>query len=385
VAAWTPDAAAFNRGTERSVTLYVVDPAGRRYLVGSLPMPAGGSASIDDWSGDARRTLVSISPKMVYDELGGLLAGQSVTVDDVDLATGRVLHHFRLAAGGSVEYAKPKGLAVVIQRAGSRYSGALPSVGYGSFRRASLSGVTELEFPATYSGYPMYTPNGTELVVSYGGGLALVSNDGRSVRSLPLDRDPGLARSLGWTKNHPPSCSAVHWWQPGVALASCAGGLVLVPVSGAKPTVLAKNGNTTTGTGFYDAWHVASGTFVEGADDAECAGLNFFEGIGAAGKYQWGNARADNYRADGYIVGADGNRLAVVSSGEPCDGNTSQAPASLVWWDPANGRTSVVLGQPLTDKIASERVQGGSVLSAVVYGGVPWGVAGPASDGWAVG
>ncbi|HMK98428.1 MAG TPA: hypothetical protein VK425_12825, partial [Acidimicrobiales bacterium] len=79
---------------------------------------------------------------------------------------------------------------------------------------------------SNFQGTFLQSPDGAEIVMGLGAGLAIVSGDGKVLRTLS-------SPTAG-------PCSPQQWWWPGVALASCAGGETAaqdqywqVPVSGA--------------------------------------------------------------------------------------------------------------------------------------------------------
>ena len=198
VALWAPHAANEEFPPPPSwprqvTTLYLVDPVGGRYRVARLPAPS--YYGLLDWSGDGRRALIEVPPPGNRGAPG---------IEDLDLATGTVLHRFAGSADAGYQYTKPDGLAVLASS---------PPVdnGQGSIVRLGLSGSVELRYPTSFPGAGPLAPtlggaggvlptlDGLELVVQLRDTMVLIANNGAFIRVVG-------PRRLG--------CSPDRWWAP---------------------------------------------------------------------------------------------------------------------------------------------------------------------------
>ena len=173
-------------------TLYLVDPLGGRYRVAVLSP----DYQLFDWAGDRRRVLVGTPATG---------SQQQSEVEDVDLGTGRVLHHF--TSSNSIawyQYTRPEGLAILA---------SAQSVGQtaGSVVPAQLVGHDPTGLPAAFPGVGAVAPDypggvlpsldGTAMVVQASRGMALVANDGTLPRRRAERADVLSAEVVG-----PPPC-----------------------------------------------------------------------------------------------------------------------------------------------------------------------------------
>ncbi|HMK96286.1 MAG TPA: hypothetical protein VK425_02005 [Acidimicrobiales bacterium] len=324
------------RGWERQrSTLYLVDPLGGRYRVATMPAPS--YYSLFDWSGDGRRVLVGTPPTG---------AQSRFEVEDVDLATGKVLHHFRGPSSIAwYQYTRPDGLAVLAspQTAGARVA---PLV------RLSLSGATQLSYPTTFPGVGELAsggsgPNdvlpsldGTELVVEAHTGLALLANDGTFIRDVGPSGE---------------ACSPQRWWDVTDLVASCQpiaseaeAALWLVPANGETATQLTFPRPPDLGD--LDGWKVGTAIYTQAAGPC---GSEFL-----ARRLSGGRTAAvpvPHAGDDVRVIGVHGSQLALQAM-------LGCGPGpSLFWFDPATGKQVPLLGGPMN---------GGGVLAALPYPGL---------------
>src|SRR5215469_3023108 len=113
------------------ISLFLIDPAGGRYLIETFPAsPAGsGPATIVAWSGDGRRALFSTGS-----------ASATVTVLDLrSLATSQ----FQLANASPVTFTRPAGEAILVNVQVNDY-------GQSKLERVSLTGQPQLSYPETF-------------------------------------------------------------------------------------------------------------------------------------------------------------------------------------------------------------------------------------------
>jgi TolB protein len=244
----TPFALPPKRG---STTLYLVDPAGGKYVMYRWPhVNADGGVGLFAWSGDGTRAMLAV-PKSPTSTTGQL--------DQLTLAKG-ILTRLPLPASAiPISYTRPDGLAVLAYRMfGSppqiqlvRYSlsGGLEKVLYtqrGSGGGAFLS-VTQ---PSPYN------PAGTEIAATVnpaGGPLTaghtvLIGNAGGLIRRY---------RSAD-------SCLFARWWRAGQLLTSnCASKqLFVTPAGGARPVALTP-AVTSSFLRLDNAWLLAGHVYVQ--------------------------------------------------------------------------------------------------------------------------
>ncbi|MFI5041100.1 MAG: hypothetical protein ACHQNA_04510, partial [Acidimicrobiales bacterium] len=187
LALWNPTAITsgppYPAAAETPDTLYLVDPAGGRYLLGKAPP---GPSSLVDWSGDGRRALfVAPNPG----------AGNTVTV--IDVTTGATLSSFTTANPVAATFTRPDGLARLL---------GTGAPGVPTLERAGLDGRPQVHFRVPASGvdtdHVLYSPDGTRLYVSTGTGFSVLGNDGTALGQLP----------------GAPGCGLIRWWADGTAL-----------------------------------------------------------------------------------------------------------------------------------------------------------------------
>lgn len=248
---------------ESPVALYLFDPAGGRYAITSIsPAPPtepggfSGTPRLADWSGDGRHAL--------FQYWYGV--GRHTTMIKVDLATGAKQTFTVDGDYAAGTYSRPASQAILVSTSNS-------------LERVDLSGAKQLTFPidqlgsaGKFNGFSLQTPDGGQLVLGTDKGMVVVGNDGAVTRELPM---PG-PRS---------NCRPVRWWTSAVVLAACdtpatasipfdsATQLWQVPLAGGAPTALTQvNGHDL---GYWNAWQVPSGTFLQNVPGCGGDGLLF--------------------------------------------------------------------------------------------------------------
>jgi hypothetical protein len=311
-------------------TLFLVDPAGGRYLLDTLPADAANSSQPDfvvAWSGDGQRAL-----------LGNARSSQ---VEVLNLRTGTAAR-FSLRSGMSpLGFTTPAGLAILASTITAR-----PHL-----ERFSLTGAPEQAYPTSYTGgsyysgnSAVYSPNGSELAVTTSAAIELLSNDGKVIRALPVSRSAQY-------------CTPVRWWNATELLAMCmpphsgVAQLWLVPASGARATALTASPAARGDVGDLNAWPMPSGTYVQ---DAGGCGYTYLAKLQA--NRQTAPVKLSGVpQGDSVIpIGSYGDQLAIQVR-TPCGPGSS-----LLWYSPARGTTIALLGGTAPG--------GGSVSAAFLFG-----------------
>jgi TolB protein len=167
-----------------AISLFLIDPAGGRYLIDTFPANPTRSAPtiLEDWSGDGQRALL-------------ISSGVSPTVAVLNLRT-LATTQFELTNGSPVGFTAPDGLAIIVNV-------STDGLGHTKLERVSLTGQVELSYPtsfpggASYNGSALYSPDGTELAVgtchvviascaAAMTGIELMTNAGQALRFLPV-------------------------------------------------------------------------------------------------------------------------------------------------------------------------------------------------------
>lgn len=339
LATWRPN-------TENAdTTLYLVDPAGGRYLITTFASSNGQPPELVDWSGNGSHALLS--------------AGDDAAIL-VDLHTGKPT---TISVNGHPRFTRPDGNAILVTNGGD---GNGPS----TLKRVDLSGAQQLAYPtdklgSSFNGSYLPTLDGTQLVLGTGTGLVLVGNDGAVVRQLPSP----MPRA---------GCSPLRWWNPTALLARCTvhpadpyttsavpTQLWQVPLNGGTPTALTAV-NPSDGSdpawgadfGDSDAWQLASGTYLQ---SSRSCGPRFLSRLTPDGHTTAVTVPGLDGRPAGGagVVGVDGAALDLLAVTAPgCDGRRGRS--LLVRYDPATIASTILLGSPVND---------GAVLSAESYPG----------------
>lgn len=298
--------------------LVLTNQLGQRYIVIKKSGPLA-SAGLLDWSGDGQRALLDTESQM-----------GKTTLFVADLHTGAVVDRFVLPTSGtddfqSAAFTRPDGLAVVA----STYTNHLVLTRY------SLAGRPEVTYPSSVASVGklagwIYKPDGTEIAFGGQHGLAVVANDGTSVRALRL----GDSRL---------SCTPMSWWSANEVLATCLVGprlearLFEFPVTGGTPRALTRS-NVGSDDGDIGAWRVGGHVYVEVASACGYRYLAKLVGAAPIMIHLPGVAAGKSVQ----VVGAGTTALAI-STNIACHGGPS-----LLWYTPSSNSIRVVLGQPVT-------------------------------------
>lgn len=307
-----------------TTTLYLVDPQGGRYPITTFP-PTKGMAAPDliDWSGDGSRAL--------FDTVG-----QPTSVTEIDLHTGKQRTIPLADPSADARYTLPEGKALLLTTGGYHETASLT--------RVDLTGKQQLAYPVGQDfGGVLSRPDGTELVVGTGTGLASMGNDGTRGEALPVAGQE--------------DCSPLRWWDANatVTLATCGSQpsqLWLVPIDGSTPTALtAPNGHQTgVDLGDTDAWQLPAGTFVQSLG---ACGVSYLAKLNPDGT----TTQVDVPDVQGgtiEVVGVNGDSLRLHAKAA-CGGGLE-----IVDYNPTTNTTTTLLGGPMN---------GGGVIDAIPFKG----------------
>jgi len=346
LAEWSP---AWNGSGATS--LFLVDPAGGRYLIDTFPASSSPSTptSLMAWSGDGQRALLT----SVYYTPSG--ASQAFALLNLrTLASTPV----QLANGSPIGFTRPDGLALL--------ASVQVNARQAKLERVSLTGQLELSYPTSLAqgneinGSVLYSPDGTELAVgtchvviasascaSSLSGIELITNAGQALRYLPVS-----PASEG--------CMPLRWWTAEELLASCYGPgpnssqLWIVPTSGSTPTALTASPPVQGDLGDSDAWQLPSGTYLEEAGACSFVHMAKLQPNGLTAPVVVPGVPSGESIV---ILGALGDRLAVRNV--PGSPETCAHGPSLMWYSPATNSVTPLLGGS---------VNGGYVQAALLFG-----------------
>ena len=297
------------RAIAAPVTMYLIDPTGRRYLIrrwAATKKPLG----LIDWSGDKTRALL-------FDSASGRL-------EQLTLATGRVSHIGPPAQVPwfTLSYTRPAGHGLL---------GFRQIHGTSQVVRLSLTGrLVKVLASGSHDGTAVYSSSGRTIAVAGATGLQLVSTNGGVIRRLPV---PHTGSS---------GCRPSRWWNSRIILASCVARgaprsrLWLVPASGARPRPLTpQHGPHSPDPGDFTAWATPDGLYLQAA--TRSGHVLIFQ--------QRANGTVRAIKAPGsanfnWIASAHGSRL-LVNQAAPC-----AAADSVLWFNPATGREQSLIKAP---------------------------------------
>jgi hypothetical protein len=313
------------------LTLFLVNPAGGRYLVSSLPS----SDTLVGWSSDGRRAL-----------LESFSGGQS-SLTVLDLTTGKVADTFAIAQATSLAFTRPDGSAVLA---------AVPTLNVSpqqyTLTRYAFDGATQATYPTsfsssgTFAGSFLETPAGTTVYMWAQTGLAVVSNGGDVLSQFP---EPGLE-----------GCQLVRWWSSTSILSSCLGKgtttpggggaprLWDIPVSGGAPSAVTAT-PVPPDSGDESGYRLPTGIYTQSAGGCGYVYLAKVQSDATTAPVTIPGVTSGDSQ---FILGANGAKLAVHATLACSSGQ------SLLWYDTSTNTTTVVLGPT---------VNGGSVPSALAY------------------
>lgn len=309
--------------------LFLVDPAGGRYLITSMtPKDAEKLGTLVDWSGDGHRALFVGS------------AGTDAVkahITEVEIGTGDVNAFDIEGSSTKAGYTRPQGKAIVVSIPGSGLSATT--------KRFDPSGSFQLSYPTrfpvvgdTTEGF-LESPDGTDIVLAATKGIVTVDNSGGHPHELPI-------------RGADDSCKPLRWWDQATVLASCGttARLWLVNTTGAAPTALtAPLSGSGQDLGDLDAWKVGGTTYVQ---DAGACGYQYLAKLGSNGVTSPVAVPGVQDGDSVFVKGAHGSQLALVSA------FSCGEAKSLVWFDPSTNKVTPLLGAP---------VNGGSVSDAVLF------------------
>lgn len=301
------------------VSLFLVNPVGGRYLVHTWPGPA--NVSLDDWSGDGHRAL---------------LTGTG-TAEVMDLATGAT----QTVAGSpniwAAGFTAPKGTNLVLLLARPQNG---PGVAY--LTRTDLTGGHPLILGDGVQRW-LYYPDGSSFVVNGTGALRVIDNSGRQLRTIPTPSGQ--------------ACAPIRWWTDHRLLVSCgAFELWLVPPAGGEPqrlTVTPPASNSPTSLGNNNVYALGRDLYVQA--DGPC-GYGYLAKVNPDGTTTAVDVPGATTRGlSQFLLGTDGNKRLGLLATPPCEHSHSSA---LSWFDPTNQHLDILLGPG---------VNGGQVLSALEF------------------
>jgi len=299
--------------------LYLIDPAGGRYLMYQWRGQAARTAPVlADWSADKSLALIESYPNN----------GKQL-VSQLDLATGAISAGFLLpSATTGLSYARAVGRGMLAQV----YTGPNAVIGTGPTEIVRYDTRGHALAVLARSGGILSTaqaPGGALVAVSGVDGITLVrSSDGAILCRL---RVRGVAAHGG--------CDPQRWWNAGTVLAICPDdGLWLVPTDGERPVQLSppRNGHGVDPGGDTGAWALPSGLYLQAV--GACGQVYIVRQLPS------GAVRGVNIPAtvgnNNRVLGALGPRL-LVQAQTGCPGSDS-----LLWFNPANRAVQMLLKAP---------------------------------------
>jgi hypothetical protein len=341
LAVWSPNGPA-------STALFLIDPAGGRYLVEAIPANSA-TPVLEAWSGDGQHALLH-SPSVIFQ--GASTLG---VLDLGTLVTTQVGFQNMFA-----RFTAPDGQAIIAMVDN-------PLAPQPLLERISLSGGLELSYPTSYAGGTsfntgvLYSPDGTELAVGASTGIELMSNEGQGQRFLPINSSVQL-------------CRPVRWWTPEELLAECSHyglseQLFLVPTSGATVTVLTASPTAPQDGGDLDALQLPSGTYVTDLAAWPGCGTSYVASLQPDGLTAPVAIPGVPPGDGATIVGAQGDRLAIASG--PPGPYCSQVTTTLQWFDPSTNSVTPLLGGTASSgqvPVPSSLLGTGTIDDVVMFG-----------------
>jgi TolB protein len=317
--------------TTTPTRLYLVSPAGDRYLITTFAPPHNFPGLVG-WTTDAGRALLA----------SGV---------EIDLHTGAQTTIPGLGAPGHAAYADADGTAFLVSTPGV---GDEPDM----LTRVDRAGTTEVTYPTDhlggagrFGGHYLVSPDGTQLVLA-------TSNQGdgpvpRTDNSLVVFSQQGSVVATLPSPTPNAFCSPVKWWQPTVILAECntvhsmANQLWEVPVDGSAPTALTalnpgrlddprlQDPGFGKDVGDRNAWQLPTGTFLQSAGPCGTKFLSRLTPTKHATR-----VNVPGVSGNVIVIGATSDKLLLTAWG-----GCGLAP-SLLAYDPAANTTTVLLGPP---------------------------------------
>ncbi|HVC14670.1 MAG TPA: hypothetical protein VND62_07400 [Acidimicrobiales bacterium] len=285
-------------------TLFLVDPAGGRYDLGSAP-----SDRLLDWSGSGTEAL------FLMPSTSGTVGPSQLATEDLRTGAEAVFSIPSSSTAYEVKFSKPEGTALLVPGSPAR--------------RYSVSGTLQVTYPTVLpdggtasnaGGTVAETSRGNELVLQAAGGFDVVANTGSARGFLPPP--PGQR-----------TCALDGWWSGSDFLETCANQLLVQADSGGPPRVVA---SSTTGGEYIDAWTVGGQVIAE----AGACGTTWLVKVGKDGAPHRVTVPGAGSVAG---VGAAGSQLAVLVT-PSCDEPTTRQGDLLEWYAPETGALRTVLG-----------------------------------------
>jgi len=313
----TPYAGA--HGKPGATTLYLVDPAGGKYVMHRWPqVPADGGVFLVGWSGDKTRAMLEVakSPTSNAEQL-----------DQLTLATGKLTRLPLPASASPLSYTRPDGTAVLAEHF-VKSPPEIQIVRYslsGKLQKVLFTQKTVKNSGASFTSGPFspYNPDGTKIALTYFSGSAKSAD-----QSLLVSNAGGVIHRYGSTD----SCVVARWWTSTALLTvNCAGRrLFVTPTSGARPIAIAP---ATTSPELFEqnAVELARHTYVQ--ESGPACGSTFLSVVH--------NGHLDRlsptHASGATIVTASTSSLLIVS--EDCMGSSG-----LLWFNPRTKAEVQVLG-----------------------------------------
>jgi hypothetical protein len=301
-----------------ATTLYLVDPAGGKYVMYRWAhVPADGGVNLLAWSGDGKRAMLDVAKSPT---------SSAERLDQLTLATGRLARLPLPASTTPISYTRPDGLAVLayhfmtsplrIQIARYSLSGKLEKVLYTQKPTSNNGGFISF-------GQSPYNPSGTALALT-----AAPAGPTRPEHTVLISNAGGLIRTFSSAG----SCLDVRWWTVSQLLtANCAiSRLFVTPVNGAKPSPLTP-ASTSSIQFVQDALLLAGHVYVQLSGPACGTGS-----LGVVRNGRLASVRVPKVTRGATIVTASGSRLLIVSEG--CMGSSG-----LLLFNPASSAEVQVL------------------------------------------
>jgi TolB protein len=333
---------------------YLVDPAGGKYAIATLPLSA--APQLIAWSGNKQTALFGPA---TGSSAATNSAGSPLSYSLLNMATGQITSLQLPADVSAVGFTRPEGLNIlaVQHKSGRFWLERYDLHGVFQIKLGSLPGNNSAVWPANGCGYgcALSSPDGLlDVWGIFGDEMHVLSNSG------------GKSRKLHVPNSH--SCVPLSWWDDSTVLADCAAAklpadttqLWLVPDSGSAPRPLTQPAAAGSGR-IADAWQAGSTVYVTSVTSRQCSGVPVQSaGLGISPASSSGPANPISIPGttnnSSTVVATDGSRLLVLAQ-TSCPGTSS-----LSWFNPPAGTVTPVLEAPSSQA---------GVIAAVPYGNGP--------------
>jgi hypothetical protein len=301
-----------------ATTLYLVDPAGGKYVMYHWAhVPDYGGVDLLAWSGDGKRAMLEVAKSPT--------SGVQL-LEQLTLATGRLARLPLPASTDPVSYTRPDGLAVLayhflssplrVQVARYNLSGKLEKVLYTVKPTTDNGGFFN-------SNSSPYNPSGTAIAIT-----ADPSGATGTERAVLIDNAGGLIRRY----RSGDSCQVSGWWTTTQLLTdTCATNrLFLTPISGAKPRPLTP-ASKSPDQFVDDALQLAGHVYVQLSGPACGTGS-----LAVVRNGRLASVRVPRVSSGATLVTVSGSRLLIVA-------NHCMASSGLLLFNPATSAEVQVL------------------------------------------